>query len=160
MRLVNNKPTGRPDHKRVPCICTRRSAWIVYKGVRIGKLTEEGNDACETDWVIEVFWDIWDKMGQPDIPGVDTELRLKEYIRQYVPIIVEQRTFSDEYEDLQNELRRFGLTWNDRFEVMCRNHGRCGNNDLLIERCEDNEVEENLCRVEGNSIFGEHGCLL
>ena len=134
MRLIGNKVTGRPDHQRVPYICSVRSAYIVYDGHRVGLLSEERNDAGEFDWVIKVFWDEWKKEGEPDIPGIDVDLRLDEYIRQYVPVIVEQRTFSDSYEDLQTELERFGLNWNDRFEIMCRNHGRCGNNDLLIER--------------------------
>ena len=68
------------------------------------------------------------------ISGIDMDLRKKEYIRRYVPVFVEERTPSDTRENLWEELEAVGLSWNDRFEYMCRTHGLCGNNDITVER--------------------------
>lgn len=124
---------------RIACICEVREAYIVYEGHKIGILSEERNDAEEFDWVIRMDWDEWHKAGEPEIPGINTDLRLDEYIRRYVPVIVEQRTLPDTRDGLWEELDRLGLDWNDRYEYMCRTHGLCGNNDLLIERKEQGD---------------------
>ena len=34
------------------------------------------------------------------------------------------------------ELEAVGLTWNDRFEFMCRTHGFCGPSRITVERKE------------------------
>ena len=71
------------------------------------------------------------------IPGIGMSLRKEEYIRRYIPEIVEERTPPDTRVNLYEELEAVGLTWNDRFEFMCRTHGRCGCNDILIEGVEE-----------------------
>lgn len=121
---------------RVPCISRVRTANMIYEGVVIGTLSEESNDAGEFDWVIKPDWENLKKVSPVQIPGIDMSLRKEEYIRRYVPVIVEQRTFPDGRENLYEELTKLGLTWNDRFEVMCRTHGLCGNNNITIERAE------------------------
>ena len=121
---------------RVPCISRVRTANMIYEGVVIGTLSEESNDAGEFDWVIKPDWENLKKVSPVQIPGIDMSLRKDEYIRRYVPVIVEQRTFPDDRENLYEELTKLGLTWNDRFEVMCRTHGLCGNNNITIERAE------------------------
>ena len=90
----------------------------------------------EFDWVIKPNWENLKKVPPIQIPGIDMSLRKEEYIRRYVPVIVEQRTFPDGRENRYEELTKLGLTWNDRFEVMCRTNGLCGNNDITIERAE------------------------
>ena len=119
---------------RVPCICRVRSARMLYNGVDIGTISEESNDAGEFDWVIAPNWENLDKMPPIQISGIDMDLRKKEYIRRYVPVFVEERTPSDTRENLWEELEAVGLSWNDRFEYMCRTHGLCGNNDITVER--------------------------
>ena len=133
--MSRNKKVKRPDlYQRVPCICEVRTANICYEGNVIGTLSEETNDAGEFDWVIKVNWDAWEKAGRPPISGIDETLRKDEYIRRFIPSIVEQRTLPDNRDNLYEELERVGLTWNDRFEYMCRTHGLCGPSRLTIER--------------------------
>lgn len=119
---------------RISCISRIRTANMIFKGVVIGTISEETNDAGEFDWVIRPNWENLKKVPPIQIPGIDMNLKKEEYIRRYVPVIVEQRTFPDKRENLYEELSKLGLTWNDRFETMCRTGGKCGNNDILIER--------------------------
>ena len=121
-------------YKRVPCISQVRTANMVYNGTVFGTLSEERNDAGEFDWVIKIDWDAWEKCGCPQVSGIDDIHRKDEYIRRYIPAVVEQRTLPDNRVNLQEELDRLGLTSNDRFEYMCRTHGLCGPSRFLIER--------------------------
>ena len=72
-----------------------------------------------------------------DITGIDLDLHLDEYIRTYVPEFVDRRTIPDTRDRLYEELAEVGLTWNDRFEFMCRLHGRCGGSRITVERMEE-----------------------
>ena len=121
-------------YKRVPCICQVRTANIAYKGNVFGTLSEERNDAGETDWVIKVDWDAWERLGHPSISGIDDIHKQDEYVRRFIPAIVEQRTPPDNRDNLRQELAELGLRYNDRFEFMCRTHGLCGPSPLTIER--------------------------
>jgi hypothetical protein len=107
---------------------------MLYQGHCIGTISEERNDAGEFDWVIRMDWDEWEKAKAPLVAGIDSDLRLDEYIRSYVPAFVEERTLPDERDGLYEELEALGLTWNDRFEYMCRTRGLCGCNDITVER--------------------------
>jgi hypothetical protein len=122
----------KPENTRVACICEVRTANIVDNGRIIGTISEETNDAQEFDWVIKMDWKEFDRNPQ-SIPGIDTDLRLDEYIRAYVPAIVDERTLPDSRDGIWDELNELELNHNDRFEFMVRTHGRCGCNNLLIE---------------------------
>lgn len=107
---------------------------MVYNGYVIGTISEEKNDAGEFDWVIRINWADWEKSGSPQVAGIDMDLRLNEYIRTYIPAFVEERTLPDTRDGLYEELERLNLTWNDRFEYMCRTHGLCGPSNITVER--------------------------
>lgn len=128
-RIVKNK-----YNTRIPCICSIRTANMIYNGYIIGTISEETNDAGEFDWVIKINWENWEKSGHPQVAGIDMDLRLDEYIRTYIPAFVEERTVPDTRDNLYECLAELGLTWNDRFEFMCRTHGKCGCNDITVER--------------------------
>lgn len=119
---------------RISNICYVRSANMLYKGYVIGVVSEEKNDAGEFDWVIKMNWENWEKAGKPAVSGIDLDLRLDEYIRTFIPAFVTERTLPDNRVNLKEELAAKGMIWNDRFEFMCRNHGSCGKNDILVER--------------------------
>lgn len=119
---------------RIPCICEIRTANMMYKGYIIGTISEEKNDAGEFDWVIRIDWDNWEKAGEPQVAGINMDLRLDEYIRTYIPAFVEERTLPDTRDGLYEELEELGLMWNDRFEYMCRTHGLCGPSNITVER--------------------------
>jgi len=122
------------DDTRIPCICQVRTANMIYNGYVIGTISEERNDADEFDWVIKMDWEEWEKSGSPQVAGIDTNLRLDEYITTDIPAFVEERTLSDTRDGLWEELDRLGLDWNDRFEFMCRTHGICGPSKITVER--------------------------
>ena len=107
---------------------------MIFEGIEIGTISEESNDAGEFDWVIRPNWDNLKKVSPIQIAGIDMDLHLDEYIRRYIPAFVEERTLPDTRDGLYEELRALGLTWNDRFEYMCRTHGLCGCNNITVER--------------------------
>lgn len=119
---------------RIPCICQVRTANMVFEGVIIGTISEERNDADEFDWVIRPNWENLKKVRPIQIAGIDMDLHLDEYIRTYIPAFVEERTLPDTRDGLWEELDKLGLTWNDRFEFMCRTHGLCGPSPITVER--------------------------
>ena len=121
-------------YERIECISRIRTANICFNGNIIGTLSEETNDAGEFDWVIKIDWDAWEKSGSPSISGIDDINKQDEYIRRYIPAIVTQRTLPDKRDNLHKALAEVGLTYNDRFEYMCRTHGLCGPSRLTIER--------------------------
>ncbi len=132
-------PSGIPAIKtrrntRIPCICTVRTVNLWHKGYKIGTISEEANDAGETDWVIRIDWEQWKKSGTPTVAGIDMSLRLEEYIRTYIPAFVEERTMPDTRDGLFDELEKLGMKYNDRFEFMCRTHGKCGPSTITVER--------------------------
>lgn len=138
-RPIKRKIVKHARNTRVPCICRVRTANIVFYGTVIGTISEEKNDAGEFDWVIKVDWPVWEGVGSPHISGIDEDLRLPEYIRTYIPEFVDERTLPDNRDGLWEELEALGLTWNDRFEFMCRTHGICGPSRFTVERQEENK---------------------
>lgn len=132
--MTKKKIVKHSRNTRIPYICQVRTANILYNGIIIGTISEEQNDAQEFDWVIRVDWKNWEKAGKPHISGIDEDLRLDEYIRTYIPEFVDERTLPDTRDGLYEELEKLGLTWNDRFEYMCRTHGICGPSRLTVER--------------------------
>ena len=121
---------------RIQCIGRVRTANMLYKGVVIGTISEESNDAGETDWVIKVDWSNWEMVGRPHISGILEDLRLDEYVRTYLPAFVNERTLPDNRDGLHEELLKLGMNCNDRFEFMCRTHGICGPSRITVERSE------------------------
>lgn len=71
------------------------------------------------------------------IAGIDELMHKDCYIRRYNPSFVTQRTIPDGREDLEPLLQEIGLNDNDLFEVLCRTHGACGNDDLYVSRTPD-----------------------
>ena len=131
---MRKKLVKHAGNTRVHCICEIRTANMMYNGYVIGTISEEKNDAGEFDCVIKMDWENWEKSGKPRVAGIDMDLRLDEYIRTYIPAFVEERTLPDNRDGLWDELEELGLTWNDRFEFMCRTHGICGPSRITVER--------------------------
>ena len=131
--MKNSKIVKTSKNTRIPCICSIRTARIIYHNREIGTISEEVNDAGEYDWVIRPNYDNLNK-DWIEISGIDLDLHLDEYIRTYIPAFVTERTLPDNRENLREELAKVGLDYNDRFEYMCRTGGRCSKNEILVER--------------------------
>lgn len=123
------------DTTRVPCICTVRRAHLIHKGVIIGTISEEVNDAGEFSWVIKLYWERLEDFPYINIPDVDMSLKKEEYIFSYIiPTFVKQRIYAEEGPDLYKKLYQLGLKSKDAFEIMCRTNGELGNDDIFIQR--------------------------
>ena len=143
VRLNLNNPRiqriKNPDRVRV--------CYIMYKDLPVATLTHEYSSISgEFDWIISPIWENWDKAYHKDgvyidIAGIDESLRLPQYVRRYNPAFVTQRTIPDGRDDLLEELEKIGLTHNDLFEVMCRTHAVCGNDDLYVSRTPDEIID-------------------
>lgn len=89
-------------------------------------------------YVISPYWEIID--GLPTsvfqgIPGINMELRLKNYYRvNYIPTFIAERTPSENREDLWEILNSVGLDYYDRFEWLLRTDMRAANDNLIVRR--------------------------
>ena len=123
------------DTTRVPCICAVRRASMIHKGVNIGIISEEANDAGEFSWVIKLDWERLEDFPYINIPDVDMSIKKKEYIiSNIIPTFVKQRIYADEGPDLYEKLYQLGLKSKDAFEIMCRTNGELGHDDIFIQR--------------------------
>lgn len=134
-------------YKRIEHIDRIRTAYIMSHDIPIATITHEYSSLTgEFDWVIAPIWENWDlhlKKYQEyvDIDGIDDTLHKDEYIRRFNPSFVTQRTIPEGRADLFPLLEAIGLTYNDLFEVLCRTHGVCGNDDLYVSRTPDKIVD-------------------
>lgn len=132
---------------RVECINRIRKCYIKYKDIVIAELYHEfAGISGEFDWVIKPIWENWDLCVEKydtiiDIAGIDDTLHKDEYIRNFNPSFVTQRTIPEGRDDLAPLLRKIGLNDNDLFEVLCRTHGICGNDDLYVTRFPETVVD-------------------
>lgn len=113
---------------RISGIVCERVAEILYKGQPIGTISEGTNFGYQTDWVIELDWEAWERAGKPFFYGVNTDLRRKMYVRRELPEFIDVRTPPDDRTDIDVLLKQYGMTEPDRFEFMCRHGGEHGDN--------------------------------
>lgn len=143
----NNTQRKYKRTSRVENIDRRRVCYIMFRDYPIATLTHEYSSISgEFDWVIAPIWENWDKCLKEygvyvDIAGIDDTLHRKEYIRAYNPEFVTQRTRPECRPDLRELLDQIGLRSNDLFEVMCRTHAVCGNDDLYVSRTPDEIID-------------------
>lgn len=137
-----------PMYTRIDRIDRIRKAYIMWEDLPIAELYHEYFSLDgDFDWVIKPIWENWEKAKQRgeyvDIAGIDDTLHKDEYIRRFDPEFVTQRTIPEGRGDLYPLLREIGLTYNDLFEVLCRTHGICGNDDYYVSRTPDKVVNTN-----------------
>ena len=119
-------------NSRVPCICSIRTAKMMYSGVCIGTISEESNDAGECDWVIKPDYNKIDELGLV-FDDLDFPFRKSEYILDILPLFIQRRSLSDNTENLYDKLSKVGLFYNDRFEYMILTGGHCDNSEITVE---------------------------
>lgn len=95
-------------------------------------------------YVISPYWEIVDGLPASvfqGIPGIDMELRLRDYYRvNYIPTFISERTPSENREDLWELLDSVGLDYYDRFEWLLRTNMRAANDNLIVERRRTEEM--------------------
>ena len=114
--------------------------------VSVAQIDYQEFDEENFQYVITPYWDIVD--GLPSsvfqgIPGIDMDLRLKDYYRvNYIPTFISERTPSENREDLWELLESVGLDYYDRFEWLLRTDMRAANDNLIVERRRLQETAE------------------
>ena len=114
--------------------------------VSVAQIDYQEFDEENFQYVITPYWDIVD--GLPSsvfqgIPGIDMDLRLKDYYRvNYIPTFISERTPSENREDLWELLESVGLDYYDRFEWLLRTEMRAANDNLIVERRRLQETAE------------------
>jgi len=95
-------------------------------------------------YVFSPYWEIIDGLPASvfqGIPGIDMELRLKNYYRvNYIPTFISERTPSESREDLWELLETVGLEYYDRFEWLLRTNMRAANDNLIVDRRRNEKV--------------------
>lgn len=83
---------------------------ITYDGIQVATLTRYMNEACETEYVYVVDWKVWDSLGLfYNIPGLNMDLRLPEYVRHSTPVFITEYMASPKREDMVELIKQMGL---------------------------------------------------
>ena len=128
--------------------------------VSVAQIDYQEFDEENFQYVISPYWDIVDGLPASvfqGIPGIDMELRLKDYYRvNYIPTFISERTPSESREDLWELLESVGLDYYDRFEWLLRTNMRAANDNLIVERRRMQEtVEQFASGVVSSLQYGD-----
>lgn len=137
---------------RIEAIDRIRKAYIMWRGTPVAELYHEYSSLSgEFDWVIKPIWENWEECERrgwvAGIGGIDETLHKSEYIRRYDPYFVTQRTMPVERPEVPQLMEDLHLNYYDLFEVLCRTHGICGNDDLYVSRTPDKYIDVNQLRI-------------
>ena len=123
--------------------------------VSVAQIDYQEFDEENFQYVISPYWEIVDGLPASvfqGIPGIDMELRLKDYYRvNYIPTFISERTPSESREDLWELLDSVGLDYYDRFEWLLRTNMRAANDNLIVER---RRMEETVKQFTSGVISG------
>ena len=123
--------------------------------VSVAQIDYQEFDEENFQYVISPYWEIVDGLPASvfqGIPGIDMDLRLKEYYRvNYIPTFISERTPSESREDLWELLDSVGLDYYDRFEWLLRTNMRAANDNLIVER---RRMEETVIQFASGVISG------
>ena len=123
--------------------------------VSVAQIDYQEFDEENFQYVISPYWEIVDGLPASvfqGIPGIDIDLRLKDYYRvNYIPTFISERTPSESREDLWELLDSVGLDYYDRFEWLLRTSMRAANDNLIVER---RRMEETVKQFESGVISG------
>ena len=127
--------------------------------ISVAQIDYQEFDEENFQYVISPYWDIVDGLPASvfqGIPGIDMDLRLKDYYRvNYVPTFIAERTPSESREDLWELLKSVDLDYYDRFEWLLRTKMRAANDNLIVERRRIEETVEEL--VDGVIMGLQYG---
>lgn len=123
--------------------------------VSVAQIDYQEFDEENFQYVISPYWEIVDGLPASvfqGIPGIDMDLRLKDYYRvNYIPTFISERTPSEGREDLWELLESVELDYYDRFEWLIRTNMRAANDNLIVER---RRMEETVKQFTSGVISG------
>ena len=123
--------------------------------VSVAQIDYQEFDEENFQYVISPYWEIVDGLPASvfqGIPGINMDLRLKDYYRvNYIPTFISERTPSESREDLWELLESVGLDYYDRFEWLLRTSMRAANDNLIVER---RRMEETVKQFASGVISG------
>ena len=123
--------------------------------ISVAQIDYQEFDEENFQYVISPYWEIVDGLPASvfqGIPGIDMELRLKDYYRvNYIPTFIAERTPSESREDLWELLESVDLDYYDRFEWLLRTKMRAANDNLIVER---RRIEETVGQFTSGIISG------
>ena len=123
--------------------------------ISVAQIDYQEFDEENFQYVISPYWEIVDGLPASvfqGIPGIDMELRLKDYYRvNYIPTFIAERTPSENREDLWELLESVELDYYDRFEWLLRTKMRAANDNLIVER---RRIEETVGEFASGIISG------
>ena len=97
--------------------------------VSVAQIDYQEFDEENFQYVFSPYWEIIDGLPASvfqGIPGIDMDLRLKNYCRvNYIPTFISERTPSESREDTRELMDSVGLDYYDRFEWLLRTNMRC-----------------------------------
>ena len=123
--------------------------------ISVAQIDYQEFDEENFQYVISPYWEIVDGLPASvfqGIPGIDMDLRLKDYYRvNYIPTFIAERTPSESREDLWELLESVNLDYYDRFEWLLRTKMRAANDNLIVER---RRIEETVGQFTCGIISG------
>ena len=123
--------------------------------ISVAQIDYQEFDEENFQYVISPYWEIVDGLPASvfqGIPGIDMDLRLKDYYRvNYIPTFIAERTPSESREDLWELLESVDLDYYDRFEWLLRTKMRAANDNLVVER---RRIEETVGQFASGIISG------
>ena len=123
--------------------------------ISVAQIDYQEFDEENFQYVISPYWEIVDGLPASvfqGIPGIDMDLRLKNYYRvNYIPTFIAERTPSENREDLWELLESVDLDYYDRFEWLLRTKMRAANDNLIVER---RRIEETVGQFASGIISG------
>lgn len=128
--------------------------------ISVAQIDYQEFDEENFQYVISPYWEIIDGLPASvfqGIPGIDMDLRLKDYYRvNYVPVFITERTPSENREDLWELLEAVGLDYYDRFEWLLRTSMRAANDNLIVERRRSEErIKEYASGILSELQYGD-----
>ena len=123
--------------------------------ISVAQIDYQEFDEENFQYVISPYWEIVDGLPASvfqGLPGIDMDLRLKDYYRvNYIPTFIAERTPSESREDLWELLESVDLDYYDRFEWLLRTKMRAANDNLIVER---RRIEETVGQFASGIISG------
>ncbi|MCM1214962.1 MAG: hypothetical protein NC548_10625 [Lachnospiraceae bacterium] len=101
---------------------------LTYNGNLIGTVTYALNDALGKNLIFNLDWSQVDKFPDCDVPGLDMDLRLTEYVREFPCVFIDEYLPPDGRPDVRDILRSVKLDPDgyDMWDLAKASYRMCG----------------------------------